>query len=335
MNVLLSCAGRRNYLVHYFQDALAGQGKVFAADASREAAALQEADAAIELPCVDHPEYVDALIDACRSHVVGMLISLNDFELSLLALHRARFAAVGTLPIISSPEVLALCADKWRHGIWLKEHDLESPCSWLSVEQARAEAPRAAALIVKPRWGSGSFSVERTKFEDLQIACHLVQRRAAQIPATFRPANATHTVVIQEIVQGCEYGLDIINDLEGNYVTTFVKRKLAMRSGETDRAEVVLHPELEGLGETIGTALRHVGILDCDVIENEAGLHVLDLNPRFGGGYPFSHLAGANLPAALLTWARGERPDPEWLRVRPGMAAAKCDRLVPLRAASL
>ncbi len=33
MNVLLTCAGRRNYLVHYFREALAGRGQVYAADA--------------------------------------------------------------------------------------------------------------------------------------------------------------------------------------------------------------------------------------------------------------------------------------------------------------
>ena len=55
---------------------------------------------------------------------------------------------------------------------------------------------------------------------------------------------------------------------------------------------------------------------------------MLELNPRFGGGYPFSHAAGADLPAALIAWASGKEPDPRWLRIRPGVMSAKCDRLV-------
>ena len=36
-----------------------------------------------------------------------------------------------------------------------------------------------------------------------------------------------------------EYGLDIVNDLDGGYACTFVKRKLRMRAGQTDRATTV------------------------------------------------------------------------------------------------
>jgi carbamoyl-phosphate synthase large subunit len=57
---------------------------------------------------------------------------------------------------------------------------------------------------------------------------------------------------------------------------------------------------------------------------------VLELNPRFGGGYPFTHRAGANLPAALIAWAAGETIDPRWLVMQPDVATAKCDRLVEI-----
>ena len=49
--------------------------------------------------------------------------------------------------------------------------------------------------------------------------------------------------------------------------------------------------------------------MDVDVLENECGeLFVLEMNARFGGGYPFSHLAGADFPAALVTMAEGRVP---------------------------
>src|SRR5262249_21003090 len=119
--------------------------------------------------------------------------------------------------------------------------------------------------------------------------------------------------VIQPWLPGEEYGMDVVNDLDGRHACTLGRRKLAMRVGNTDRAVTVAEPKLEQLGEQIGRRLGHIGCLDCDVMATGADYQVLDLNPRFGGGYPFSHLAGANLPAALIAWARGEIPDPGWL----------------------
>ncbi|MGA8478635.1 MAG: hypothetical protein WB696_11815 [Chthoniobacterales bacterium] len=54
---------------------------------------------------------------------------------------------------------------------------------------------------------------------------------------------------------------------------------------------------------------------------------MIDINPRFGGGYPFSHIAGANLPAALIAWANGQQPDPAWFRVEANVAASRYDSL--------
>jgi carbamoyl-phosphate synthase large subunit len=47
------------------------------------------------------------------------------------------------------------------------------------------------------------------------------------------------------------------------------------------------------------------------------------VNARFGGGYPLSHVAGADIPAAYVAWGLGRDPEPDWLRTRPGTIAAK------------
>ena len=128
------------------------------------------------------------------------------------------------------------------------------------------------------------------------------------------PRDLERAVLIQERIGGQEYGLDVVNDLDGRHVTTFARCKLAMRAGETDRAVTVETFELDRMGAAIGERLGHAGNLDCDVFLADGRLYVLELNPRFGGGYPFSHAAGADLPAALIAWASGKAPDPRWLR---------------------
>jgi carbamoyl-phosphate synthase large subunit len=333
MNILLTCAGRRTYLVTYFKKALAGRGRVLACDCCAGAAALAEADGAFVVPPVDQPGYFQSLLALCREHRIRLLLPLNDLELARLAEQTPRFLEVGTFPVVASPRATATCLDKWATFEFLTASDLPTPETFLSPADARRALARGTIrfpLLIKPRWGSGSIGVESVEDEgDLDLAYEWARRRVCRtVLAKMSDARPDACLVIQERLQGQEYGLDVVNDLTGRHAATFVRRKLAMRAGETDRAETVCDERLERLGRTLGERLGHVGNLDCDVMVTERGCHVLDLNPRFGGGYPFSHAAGADLPAALIAWANGEEPDPAWLRPRPGVTAAKCDHLV-------
>lgn len=324
MNVLLTCAGRRNYLVQFFREALGPTGQVLAADASAHAPALREADAAFVLPPLSDPAYLDHLLAICAAQRVDLLISLHDHELPLIARHRDRFRALGTRPVISSPTVIETCYDKWQAFTFLDTHDIPTARTYRSLDSARAALATgeiAFPLVVKPRWGSGSWGVEQARDdEELTLVYALAMKRYG--------GAADQSVLLQERLAGEEYGLDVINDLDGGYAGTLAKRKLIMRSGETDRAITVQHAGLDRLGERLSSALGHIGPLDCDVFVSGERCAVLELNPRFGGGYPFAHAAGANLPAALLAWARGETPDPAWLSVTPQMTIAKCDRVI-------
>jgi carbamoyl-phosphate synthase large subunit len=167
--------------------------------------------------------------------------------------------------------------------------------------------------------------------DDEELAFFFRQCRK-QIGATFlassSAADPESAVLIQESIDGDEYGIDIVNDLDGQYACTFVKRKLRMRAGQTDRAVTVDDPRLEAVGALIGRRLGQRGILDCDLFVDREGVCVIDLNPRFGGGYPFSHLAGANVPAALIAWAGGTAVDQKWLRVTPNVTIARYDQFI-------
>lgn len=66
MNILFTCAGRRNYLLHYFRDALSGSGRVLAADSNENAPAMMEADAAFLVPRVESPNYICSLLTLCK-----------------------------------------------------------------------------------------------------------------------------------------------------------------------------------------------------------------------------------------------------------------------------
>ena len=58
-------------------------------------------------------------------------------------------------------------------------------------------------------------------------------------------------------------------------------------------------------------------------------LTVLELNPRFGGAYPVSHLAGAGFPRKILAMLRGERVEPDLGQYEVGVRMMKDYAILP------
>lgn len=344
---MLTSVGRRNDLVEYFQAALRGRGRVFAAAAYIGAAALQEADDAVLVPAVGDHHYLDALLEFCEQTRIDLLVPLGVRELPYLAAAQGRFAEVGTRVAVSAPEVVGRCADKWQTYLFLQAQGLPTPKTYLTLTDA-LKALRAGditfPLVLKPRWGAGSVGLTFSYDDDeLELGYELLQRQLARTTLA-RPfaedlreavsADAEDpdaVLLVQEFVVGNEYSLEIVNDLSGRYVTTFAEQKLGLRAGETDSAVTVSDEQLVRLGQLLGRTLGHVGNLECDVFVDSGGAQVLELNPYLGSSYPFTHVAGANVPAALIAWAGGETPDPAWLRAEAGVRSARYSRLLLLQ----
>ena len=332
MNILFTCAGRRTYLLKYFKENLAVGDKVIATDMQLSAPALQVADVKLQVPAVYAENYVDITLDICKEYRIDALISLNDLELPILAENKARFKNLGVKVIVSDSEVIDICFDKYKTAQWVESLGLKSPKTYVrlqDVKDALAKGEINFPLFMKPRWGSGSIGLESiADMEELDIYYHLLMKKIKKtILATASVGD--EYIMIQEKLTGNEFGLDVMNDLEGNNVGVSVKQKLAMRAGETDKAITRDLPEVREMGRKIGEALKHIGNLDVDIMQNANGDYcVLELNPRFGGGYPFSYEAGVNMPKAIIEWVKGNDVDPSILVPVYDKMFAKNDYLV-------
>jgi carbamoyl-phosphate synthase large subunit len=336
MNVLITSVGRCNRLIRDFRQALANSGLVFAGDVSRGAPALCDADHAVLLPACTDPSFIERLLTICKENDVGLLVPRLDCEVALIASARERFIAVGTFPVVSEPRVLAMCEDKLEANRFLANCGLRTPRTWMSLAEAQLALDSGRVsypVVVKPRFGSTSIGFEEASDErELALVYELAVMRAPRRAPRSMHVMPEESVLIQERLAGDEYGIDVINDLFGHYVTTFVRRKVRMRGGNTDRAVTVDHPALAALGRTLGERLGqlgHVGCLDCDLFLSPDSVPVvIDLNPRIGGGLLFSHVAGANLASALVSWRNGTSPDCGVLAPRADVHVAKFDDFV-------
>jgi carbamoyl-phosphate synthase large subunit len=333
MNVLFTCAGRRNYLFQYFREAMGATGTLIAADMSKTAPAMAVADVAHVVPDVYAEGYVDQVYRICLEDKVDLLISLNDLELPVLSPHRKRFEEAGIRLLISDEKVIDICFDKYRTVQFCEELNMGTPRTYLSLDEARealASGELTFPVVVKPRWGSASIGLEfPADLEELELAYRLVTLRVSRsILSEASKEDTERSVLIQERIDGTEYGLDILNDFSGRTVQVYVKEKLAMRAGETDKSVLRNIPELEELGFRVGKTLGHIGNVDCDIFEKDGKYYLLELNPRFGGGYPFSQMSGANYPAAILAWMENREFDFSTLRKTYDQPFAKSDTLI-------
>ena len=92
---------------------------------------------------------------------------------------------------------------------------------------------------------------------------------------------------------------------------------------EPDKAASVDPAPFVVNAERIARAAQLTGLVDTDMFLAEGGEpSVIDINPRFGGGYPFVHLAGADVPRYYLARALGLEIDEDWREYAPGVISA-------------
>lgn len=328
MNILLTCAGRRSYLVDYFKEALDGKGKVYAANSTPDTSAMLAADGAFVVPPLYVDGYIDYLKGICLEYDIKLIVPLFDLELPILAAHKNEFNALGVKIAVSDSDVVATCNDKIKTAAFVRSLGFKTLYTTTDLEKARMQIIQkeiSFPLYIKPRWGMGSIAVQQAEtMEELIVLFQKSQTHIRRSYLRFYPnIELDQSVIIQEAAKGIEYGLDVVNDLEGRYQTTFVRQKLEMRSGETDSAITEFVPDLLQLGEIIGKKLGHIGNLDMDVFWDNQNATILEINARFGGGYPFSHLAGANLPKAYLDWTANKTTSEANLNIDYGVKGIK------------
>lgn len=326
MNVLLTSVGRRAYMVKYFQKALNGNGEVHVCN-SDKSVAFQYADKSFIAPLIYDKEYIPFLLNYCKENDIDILISLFDIDLLILSKNKKKFEEIGTKVIVSDEPIIQVCNDKWKTYLYLKQNNFNVPKTYLSLDKVKNALKMGEVsfpLIIKPRFGCGSLSLEKVyNEEELEFFSKKASREIANSYLKFESNSFEEKVIFQEILKGQEYGGDIINDLSGVFQNAIIRKKISMHGGETDIAEIVempvIYKELKRLGESTG----HIANMDCDIFLLGDTPYILEMNARFGGGYPFSHMAGCNLPKAIVEWLNGRKDVEQFLTATTGMVGYK------------
>ena len=331
MRIIISSGGRRVYLVGWFRQALqeAGiAGDVIVLDHDPHAATAAAADSYRPVPAFTSEAYAPTMLDIVDELQPDLFISLNDYELTTLSQGLAgQLRARGVVIPVLDDKYHRAVADKLEMSKVLQRAGICTPTTVLLSDLVAVHEliETSSHIIVKDRWGSGSSGLLRFTAE--QARCWVNER---YVNATDAEALTFDEIIVQPDLGGQEYGLDVITAVRGGPVEgVLVRRKLSMRHGETASAMTVENTPFIGVAAALNAALGIQGSVDVDVMVTDAGVpHVIDINPRFGGGYPFVHVAGADVPHFYIASTLGFSPRPGWDAYRIGHIGAKHEGII-------
>ena len=292
MNILITSAGTRGYLIRYFKKSLKENGKIFAADCSKYAPALYDADNYFIIPAVSNENYIKELYKICLKNDVKGLISLNDVELPVLAQHKSKFMEKGIKLVVSDPETIDVCSDKYKTFKFLKENKFPFAKTFIALNEVLMEIKSKTIkfpLLIKPRKGSASIGIKKV-FNIAELRDKFEEKK----------------FIIQEFLQGDDYGVDVFCNSDLVPISIFAKRKMRIVAGEADKEVTVYDDKMIDYIKNMTGKLKLYGPGDIDLIKRGNEYFISDINPRFGGGYPIAHTVGADFPKKIIGLIKGK-----------------------------
>lgn len=271
-NILITSAGRRGVLVRIFKREAPGQ--VFATDLRPElSSACQLADGSFAVPRVTDADYLPRLIEICERNSIGLIVPTIDTELLLLAENRERLPSV----VISDPALVRICRDKRKTHDFFVERGLGTP------EIFDPLATDRFPLFAKPFDGSCS------------VNTHTIHAKSDLTPALLADKKLIFLDYLSPDEHD-EYTIDLYYEREGNLKCLVPRLRLETRGGEVSKGRTSWAPEFETLRQQLLKVEGARGCLTSQFFRNRATgeLSGIEINPRFGGGFPLTDGAGAN-----------------------------------------
>lgn len=286
MNILISSAGRRVSLVRAFQKELKKaypQAKVFASDANPQlSGACQVADGFFKVPMVTHADYPESLLQQCKERNIRLIVPTIDAELLPMAKNKELLDENRIKAVIGSPEFVGKCRDKRQIHDFFKDNDV-------NFAKEYSKDDYTLPLFIKPIDGSRSIDTYLIKNKEDLTEYHFTNDKLMFLE------YLDHDV-FDEFTCDLYYGKD-------HALKCVVPRKrIEVRDGEVYKALTEDNALVPYIKERLGHIKGAVGCLTAQFFKHrtEDKIFGIEINPRFGGGYPLSYLSGANFPKWII-----------------------------------
>jgi carbamoyl-phosphate synthase large subunit len=260
-----------------------GDTRIVAADMDRFASGLYlvPAEQRVLVPPGLAAEFPDSVLGWCRQFGVDVLFPTVDVELPVLAARRDEFARAGVALASPSLSTLETCLDKL---LLAQRCDGVLPVPRTDLLGPAAAVGRQYPVVVKPRRGAGSRGIS---FVDSE--------------AELLSLGSDDTRLVQDMLPGEEYSVDVFADLDGHIIAAVPRSRLRVDSGVSVAGSTFHDEELEQAARRVATAIGLTTVANVQLRRDREGrAALLEVNPRFPGAMPLTVAAGVDMPSLTL-----------------------------------
>ena len=279
-NILITSAGKRVVLVQIFQKTIQKLGfnaTVYTTDMNPEMApAGIVSGGCIRVSRCTADGYINELLQICGEKRIGVIIPTIDTELMILSKNREQFENRGIELALSDYEFIRVCRDKRLTEDYLKKLGIAVP---KAIDKYHPVFP----LFAKPYDGSLSTNIHIIRNKD-ELTTEILE---------------DPKLLFMEYVDKQEYKEFTVDMYYGKNSTVkgiVPRERIEIRAGEINKGITRKNYIVGFLKERMGFL---PGVRGCICIqlfyrETDNDIKGIEINPRFGGGFPLSYYAKAN-----------------------------------------
>ena len=285
-NILINSAGQRVALVKDFQETLKRffpDGKVYTTDMNpRMAPAAYVSDGCFDVPCCTSESYIETLLTICLGNNIGMIVPTIDTELAILSANKDIFAKQDIFVSVSDYDFIMMCRDKRNTGEFFEKHGIRVP---KSIDKHNPTFP----MFAKPYDGSLSTNLHYIKNAE-ELTAEILND----------PKLLFMEYIDRDVYK--EYTIDMYYGRDHKVKFIVPRERIKVRAGEINKGLTVKEPLTNYLYERLETIDGCIGCICIQVFLNPTTGDVvgIEINPRFGGGYPQTYAAGGNYAENLI-----------------------------------
>ncbi len=257
-----------------------------------------------KVPLATSREYIRTLLAICKKEKINVLIPIHDTELLRVSQNAESFLNIGCFPLISSPETIKTCNNKYLTYQFFKMHGIPTPTTYKAGEIISGKVRMSYPIFVKPTFGiaaQGTAVIDN--LNELKVWCGKIQKP-----------------LVQNLLKGKEFSIDTLADLKGKVIGVVPRTRDETKHGASVKGITVKDWELIRWAKFIAEKLKIIGPCNIQCFKSGKGkINFFEVNPRFSAAHAHTIAAGMNTPHLVLKMLAKQKVEPRIGQFKDGL----------------